>query len=276
MYPEKTLSSDCDKKMNFKTPAYIFPTTFCLAILAGCQTTEPDMISTLDTPKEISNVNFPIRSFDKSTAATLILNNKEAFQSAISLVAQRPEVLREISKIEVGITSLHHEGELRSSIEFSPLPYGLNYARQITGESVNMSIDSFGVGSVLYWMHNNPHIPNENWHPNTAPSALRLIKGELYSAHAAFILESTTPTGEISTENCTPTERVSASTIHEKLSGLATKFRCERLVSKMRFDGEIWYFEDYARYLPHIHLEDEDEGEGETVGSRFTVKNVEF
>ncbi|MBD8531020.1 MULTISPECIES: hypothetical protein [unclassified Massilia] len=173
-------------------------------------------------------------------------------------------IKQEISELELGVISGEGNVEKHSLMRFSTLPAALNYFTHSHSGFTEAGIDLFGRGSVLYW---NSRAPFQNGVIAAAPNQVRLINGRLYSGDSAFTLEIKEPSGEIAVEECAPSERIPANIIHSKLTGNATVFLCK---TSFGINAEIWYLDDYARYITRSVYDDDG------FQSRFTVREIKF
>jgi hypothetical protein len=242
----------------------LFVTALFMACLSGCATSELHETAKYNVDTQRADFQLPMNSLSLAAATALTLNEKTQFNSASLLASQRPRVKQEISEFELGVISGNEEEESRSLMRFSPLPTGLNYFAHGRSGFVEAGIDLFGVGSLVYW---NSRFRYPYGVFPTAPYKVRLLNGRLYSGDSPYTLEMKNSDGEILTVECKPFEKIPSKVIHNKLAGKATIFHCK---TSFGMNSDLWYIEDYARYISYAIYDDDG------FQSRITVKDLKF
>lgn len=232
-----------------------------MASLSGCQTTQQAQSTQAATESAFAqgassapqraDVRFPVQSLDPEAAAALIVNEHVLFQSAIDLAAQRPRAKQELVEVSLRVTQ-PDTPDMITPMRFYPMPLGLSYTLQDRSPITDTSINVFGAASVVYI---NSASVQKFGASVTTPDQVRLVKGRLFTVDSDFSLELKFAHGDTILQNCVVTEKILANTIHRKLAGQAARLHCTTLPDVATND--IWYLEDYARYLPYKNFFDE-------------------
>lgn len=253
------------------TPTKCLPVAvMCMASLFGCATSE--LRETANVDAQFASSRFPIKELSLGTATALSVNETIQFQSASLLVAQRPKVKQEITELELTVMGDDKHAEQRSVMRFSTLPTGLNYYSHSSSSGwTETSIDLFGVGSIVNWNSRFPYAQFARGIVATSADQVRLVEGHMYAGDSAFALEIKNADGAISRSRCVRSERIPAKVVHQKLAGMATLFKCKDSSGDFVSNSEMWYFEEYARYVTQAIYDDDG-----YVQSRFSLRDIKF